>query len=76
VILGLFSPWRYKLSSDETSLGKYDVSKFRNNYRNLSVLKNRHGAVGVEIPLYFRPEIGTFRELPRPEDPLLTNFYI
>lgn len=76
VIITLFSPWRYKLAKDDTSYGTYDVSSFKNYYRNVSILKNRHGAVGVEFPLYFKPEIGTFIELPKLDDPSLQNYII
>tara|TARA_R110002020_G_scaffold85441_3_gene210906 strand:+ start:399 stop:1223 length:825 start_codon:yes stop_codon:yes gene_type:complete len=60
VILGLFAPDRYGIKQH---LG-YNVSKLRDNYRCLIVLKNRIGKPNLKLGLYFNGMTNYFEELP------------
>lgn len=60
VIMGLFAPDRYEI---EKHLG-YDIGLLKDNYRSLSILKNRYGPPNVKIPLYFDGGTNTFKQLP------------
>lgn len=75
VVLGLFAPDRYGI---EVHNG-YNVKILKDNYRQLSVLKNRIGRSNLKIPLYFKGESNHFEELPPVEEfiknPLLYNEY-
>lgn len=62
LILGLFSPERYKFDED---LG-YDIALLKNDYRNLSVLKSNDTDTGYEVGLYFNGAAEHFIELPHP----------
>ena len=64
VVLGLFAPARYEL----TKYMGYDVSKFKDNFRSLIILKNRIGTPNVKLALYYDGAINQFKELPYPED--------
>lgn len=62
IVFSLFSPSRY----DFEEHGGYDITKFRDRYRWLSVLKNRDGEADVGLGLNFIGEVGAFKELPSP----------
>lgn len=64
IVLGLFSPFKFSLPN---YMG-YDITKFRNNIRFMTILVNRNGELGGTCPLYFNGASCVFRELPRPED--------
>lgn len=65
LVLGLFSPFKYGLTSYEG----YDITKFKNNIRFLMVLEDRdNGAGGQVCPLLFDGEVSSFTELPLPND--------
>lgn len=70
VIFGLFSPARHELATYR----KYDITKLKDNYRFLQIVKNRHGIANVSTHLYFNGAVNYFAEMPRVED-LPTNFY-
>lgn len=61
VIFGLFAPNRYEM---EQHLG-YDIMFWQDNYRSLSVLKNRLGPPNLKLPLYFDGAINRFKEMPK-----------
>lgn len=61
LIWGLFSPHRYEIPN---YLG-YDMFKFKDNFRCLSVMKNRNGRSNIKIPLYFEGASCFFKELPK-----------
>lgn len=63
LILGLFSPERFKFEED---LG-YDITILKNDYRNLSVLKSNDTDTGYEVGLYFNGAAEQFIELPHPQ---------
>ena len=60
VVLGLFGPNRYGI---ETHLN-YDIVKLKDNYRCLTILKNRFGRPNLKLPLYFDGATNTFEQLP------------
>lgn len=64
VVLGLFSPFRFKLPDCEG----YNIKKLKDNFRLLEVIVNRDGEMGGLCPLFFDGAVSTFRELPRPEE--------
>lgn len=64
VILGLFNPERYGI----TSHNGYDLSLLKNRYRSLSILKDREGIADKKVPLFFNGAVDFFRELPRFDD--------
>lgn len=63
VAIGLFAPFRYRI---EQHL-EYDIDFWRNNYRSLSVLKDRDGSSDGQLPLYFNGAVDEFREMPSNE---------
>lgn len=64
VIIGLFAPDRYELNK---YLG-YDITKFRDNFRSIVILKNRIGKPNLKLPLYYDGAINFFKELPSIND--------
>ena len=67
IVLGLFSPYKFKIDKYPIHDG-YDIKKFRDNIRFLFVLTNRDGEMGGMLPLYFDGATCTFAELPKPND--------
>lgn len=61
VVLGLFAPARYGIKEHQ----KYDITKLKDRYRCLMILKNRFGRPDLRLPLYFEGETNTFEELPK-----------
>lgn len=64
VVIGLFAPYRYKLN---TYLG-YDITKLKDNFRSLLILKNRIGRPNLNLGLYFDGAVNKFKEMPSPSD--------
>lgn len=64
LVLGLFSPFKFGLRD---YMG-FDISKFKDNIRFLSVIINRNGQMGGICPLYFDGATCSFFELPLPND--------
>jgi hypothetical protein len=63
IILGLFSPFRHKISTYEN----YNITKFKDHIRFLEILGGREGGGGIVCPLYFDGAVNYFRELPTPD---------
>lgn len=63
MMLGLFSPARHKIRKYEG----YDITKLKNNHRELSVILNRRGG-SVATQLLFLGAVNYFQELPTPEN--------
>jgi hypothetical protein len=59
MMLGLFSPFRFKRAAWEG----YDISKLKDGYRELCVILNRRGS-SVMTDLYFDGMTNYFKELP------------
>lgn len=62
MMLGLFSPYRFKKREWEG----YDITKLQDSYRELSVILNRRGS-SIMTDLYFDGCVNYFKELPRPD---------
>jgi len=62
IMIGLFAPHRYKI---KTYAG-YDISKLKDNYRELSIILNRRGP-STSLDLYFEGASNYFRELGKDE---------
>jgi len=69
VILGLFSPFRFKIPRYPKKDG-YDITHFRDNIRFLEILGGREGGGGTICPLFFDGMVNYFEELPLPYKPL------
>lgn len=64
IVLGIFSPFRYELAE----YYGYDIKKFKDNIRFLSVIINRNGELGGVCPLLFLGNVCSFTELPKPNN--------
>ena len=64
VVLGLFAPDRYGITSH---IG-YDVGFFKDRYRSMSILKDRDGTANKRLPLFFNGASDFFKELPKSND--------
>lgn len=64
VVLGIFAPNRYNIENHNG----YDILKLRDNYRSLSVLKDRDGVANIKVPLFFNGATDFFKEMPRSDD--------
>ena len=69
MMLGLFSPFRFKRSEWED----YDIKRLKDSYRELSVILNRRGGA-VITHLYFDGACNYFKELP-PHDKMTPELY-
>jgi len=63
-VLGIFNPARYGIKEH----AGFDIQKLHDNYRSLSILKNRDDYEGYKIPLFFDGACDYFKELPRQKD--------
>jgi hypothetical protein len=63
LMIGLFSPFRYRIAKYPEK-GGYDISKLKDNYRELSIIFNRRGGGSVSVDLYFDGAVNYFKELP------------
>jgi hypothetical protein len=70
LILGLFSPYRYKIKD---YLG-YDIAKLKDKHRELIVIANRRGQA-VSTQLFFDGAVNHFYELPQIGSQELTKLY-
>jgi hypothetical protein len=61
VILGLFSPAIHEIKSYRG----YDITRLKDNYRNLSLIRNRNGQSNINVGLYFDGGSNYFEELPK-----------
>lgn len=68
VLISLFNPSRFAIEEYPVK-GGYDITRFKDNYRELSILLNRRGGGGsVDLDLYFNGAVNYFEELPHPSD--------
>lgn len=63
-VIGVFAPDRY----DMTEHSGYNITIFKDTYRSIKLLKSRYTSPNKKIGMLFRGGIGTFEELPRPEE--------
>ena len=60
--IGVFSPYKYNLQNYKG----YDITKFKDNIRFVSVLLNRNGLCNGVLPLYFDGAVNYFAPLSAP----------
>jgi hypothetical protein len=65
VVLGLYAPDRYKIPYYKVGNVNYNVAKLGDNFRVLSVLKNRIGKPNARLPLIFNGAVNNFYEAPK-----------
>lgn len=63
-VIGVFAPARYNIPTHNG----YNIKLMSDNFREISVLKNRIGAGYVEDALFFDGRVNEFRELPYAKD--------
>jgi replicative DNA helicase len=61
LMLGIFSPYKYK----ETSYENWDLTRLRDYHREISIILNRNGKANATIQTYFNGAVNFFKELPR-----------
>lgn len=71
VAFGLFAPERYGIDTHM----KYNIGILQDNYRSLSIMKNRIGTPNCKLPLLFNGQTNTFAELPKVGTPELEKLY-
>ena len=64
VIIGLFDPNRYSIREHNG----YDISRFKDRYRSVNLLKDRDGVSNKKLPLFFNGAVDFFKELPKSDD--------
>lgn len=64
IALGLFAPNRFGIKEHSG----YNITKLKDNYRSLLLLKNRDGESNLKVPLFFNGATDYFKILPRPDD--------
>ena len=62
--IGIFSPYKYNLPNYKG----YDITKFKDNIRFVSVLLNRNGLCNGVLPLYFDGAVNYFTTLCAPNN--------
>ena len=58
-MIGIFSPYKYK----EESYEGWDLTRLRDNHREISILMNRNGKANASIQVYFQGACNYFKEL-------------
>ena len=61
LMLGIFSPYLY----NEKEYNGWDLTRLKDNHRELMILLNRNGKSNASIDLYFNGAVNYFRELPK-----------
>ena len=64
LMIGLFAPNKFGFDSYKD----YDLTRLKDNHRELILMLNRDGISSASIDLYFQGASSYFSELPRPED--------
>lgn len=64
VVLSVFSPHKYKLSTYK----KYNIKVLEQSFIGLFLLKSRFGTSDIMIPMNFLGDISHYIEMPKPED--------
>ena len=65
LVLGLFDPYRYGISTFPEGKNFYNISRLESYYRNLHILKSNFAEVNTNISLLFDGMSGTISELPK-----------
>lgn len=64
LILGLFAPDRFGISTYQG----YNISKLKDNYRSIIILKSNFSQANIEVPFFFLGSSSYFSELPKVEN--------
>lgn len=64
VVLALFNPARQKVAE----WSGYDISRLRDKFRAIVVLKNRYGDPDVAVPVNFFGKVNIFMQMPEAEE--------
>ena len=78
IVIGLYYPYREK----RTTCEGYDIKKLRDQIRIVQILKHRYGISDVMKGVFFKGEVGYYKELPNPNnttlnyDEILSDDYI
>ena len=64
VVLSVFSPHKYKLSTYK----KYNIKILEQSFIGLFLLKSRFGTSDIMIPMNFLGAISHYIEMPKPEE--------
>mgnify|MGYP003470115056 FL=1 len=64
VVLSVFSPHKYKLSTYK----KYNIKILEQSFIGLFLLKSRFGTSDIMIPMNFLGDISHYIEMPKPEE--------
>lgn len=64
IALGLFDPARYKIDNHNG----YDITRLKDRYRSLNIMKSRDGIANKKLPLFFNGAVDFFKELPRTDN--------
>lgn len=64
VVLSVFSPHKYKLSTYK----KYNIKVLEQSFIGLFLLKSRFGTSDIMIPMNFLGDISHYIEMPKPEE--------
>lgn len=63
IVIGIYYPHREK----RTTCEGYDIKKLRDRVRIIQILKHRYGISDVMKGVFFKGEVGYYKELPNPE---------
>lgn len=76
VMFGLFNPYRYRIEEFAVANGVYNLSRLKDYYRNLHILKSNFVETNLNTSLFFDGVTGTIQELPGPDKHLeMEKFY-
>lgn len=67
VMFGIFAPYKYEIEQYPQTNG-FDLLKWKDNYRELTIIMNRRSRGAQSLHLYFDGRINHFEELPPPID--------
>lgn len=67
LMIGIFSPYKYK----EESYEGWDLTRLRDYHREISILLNRTGRSNITQQLFFNGACSYFKELPYNADPMI-----
>jgi replicative DNA helicase len=65
-VFSLFSPMSLNMTHFPNAEG-YDITRLRDKFRSMEILKGRDGGIGTRVGLLFHGKVGRFWELPSPE---------
>jgi hypothetical protein len=65
LMIGIFSPYKYKESTYED----WDLTRLRDYHRELSIMINRNGKSNITMQIFFNGASSYFKELPYPATP-------